>query len=132
MSISVQRRRVSARLCHFQGRQSFSKGSSFVSTHLSDEVDERGSASSGLRRLGQRVYHQAGHEFVAAVQRDIPVRAIVTLLNDELLLGEPLKNGHDGRVRKFSMGGKRLVDLPHCLWFRRIPQMIHHCTLEFA
>ena len=131
MSIFVQRRRVSARLCHFQRCKSFSERRSFVRTHLSDEVDQCGCASAGLRRLGQRVDHQACNEFIAAVQRDVSVRAIVSLLNDELFLGEPLENGHDSRVRELTMGGERLVDLPHRLWFRGIPQMIHHCTLEF-
>ena len=48
--------------------------------------------------LVERVDHQAGDQFVAAVRGRVPVRTIVAMLNDEVLLRQPLKHRHDRRV----------------------------------
>lgn len=132
MSIFDERGGPPARLCHFQRGKSFSEGCSFIGSDLTDEMHERCGAATGGRRLSERIHHEAGNEFVSAVKGDVAVSSIVALLNDELLLGQPLQNGHHRCVGEFAVSGQRFVDLSNCLWFRGLPQMIHHCTLEFA
>ncbi len=120
------------RLCQFQSRQRFSEGRCFVCPHLADEVNQCCSSSTGLGRLRESVHHEACNQLVAAVKWGIAVGSIIALLDYQLLFGKPLKHGHHRCVRQFTMCGERFVHLSNSLWFRGSPQMIHHCTFEFA
>jgi hypothetical protein len=58
------------------------------------------------------------------------MRAVIAMLDDKVLLRQPLQNGHDRGVGKIASGGKRLVHLAHSLGFSRGPQVVHHSAFQ--
>ena len=96
------------------------------------EVHQRGAPASGVGGLVERIDHQTRDQLVAAVRGGVAVRAVVTVLDDQVLLREPLQNGHDGGVRQVAVRGQGFVDLPHGLGLRRGPQVVHYRLLQLT
>ena len=95
-----------------------------------DEMHQRGLAATGVRGLVERVDHQAGDELVAAVGGGVAVGTVVAVLDDEVLLRQPLQHGHDRRVGQVAPRRQRLVHLAHGLGFAHGPQVVHHLAFE--
>ena len=74
------------------------EGCDLVRIDLSHEGDERGLPGVGGVCGLEGVDHQAGDEVFARPGCGVPMRPVVADLGDEFLLGEPLKNRHDGGV----------------------------------
>ncbi len=105
--------------------------SRLVGTDPLDEVHQRGLPAARVRSLVQRVDHQPGDQFVAAMRGRVPVSTVVAVLDDQVLLRQPLQHGHDRGVGQVAVGRECLVDLPHGLGLPRGPQVVHHRAFEF-
>ena len=68
-----------------------------------DEVHQRGLPAAGVGGLVERVDHQPGDQLVAAVGGRVPVRAVVAVLDDQVLLRQPLQHGHDRGVGQVAV-----------------------------
>jgi len=109
-----------------QLRQRTPKRSRLVSTDTLDEVHKRCLPATGFPCLVESVDHQACDQLVAAVRRRVPVCAVVAVLHNEVLLGEPLEHGHDRGVGEIALRRKRFMYLANGLRLARPPQVIHH------
>jgi hypothetical protein len=56
--------------------------------------------------------------------------AVVTVLNDQVLLRQPLKHGHDRRVGQVAASRQCLVDLAHGLGFAGGPEVVNHGAFQ--
>jgi hypothetical protein len=56
--------------------------------------------------------------------------AVIAVLDDKILLRQPLQDGHDRGVGKIASYGERLVNLAHSLWLAGGPQVVHHSAFE--
>ena len=82
----------------------------------------------------ERVYvvESVYDQFVAAVRGRISMRAIITVLHDEVLLRQPLQHRHDRRIGKIAVRRERLMHLPHGLRLARRPQMVHDGAFQLS
>ena len=55
---------------------------------------------------------------------------IVAVLDDQILLRQPLQNGHDRGVGEVALGSECFVYLAHGLGLVRRPQVVHHGPLQ--
>ena len=101
-----------------------------IGTDPLDEMHECGFPAARVRGLVERIDHQPGDQFVAAMRRRVPVCTIVAMLDHEVLLRQPLKHGHDRGVRQVALGRQCLVYLAHGLGLALGPQVVHHSALQ--
>jgi hypothetical protein len=109
-----------------QLRQRTPKRSRLVGTDTLDEVHKRRLPATGFPCLVESVDHQACDQLVAPVRRCVPVGAVVAVLHNEVLFGEPLEHGHDRGVGEIAFSRKRFMYLADRLRLARSPQVIHH------
>lgn len=109
-----------------QLRERTPKRSRLVGTDALDEVHKRCLTATGFPCLVESVDHQACDQFVAAVRRRVPVGAVVAVLHNEVLFGQPLEHGHDRGVGEIAFSRERFMYLAHGLGLARPPQVIHH------